>query len=89
MTALRRRILLAAPALAAPLSGLRAQTAFPTRPVHVIVPFGPGGGTVFYVATSPQSWGQYLEVAPSTWTGGAEPRVGWSGSSRMSACSRA
>ena len=26
---------------------------------------GPKGGTVFYVAATPQPWGQYLEVAPS------------------------
>jgi len=30
---------------------------------------GPGGGIVFYVAPTPQSWGQYLEVAPATWNG--------------------
>lgn len=28
---------------------------------------GPGGGTVFYAAPSPQAWGQYLEVAPIGW----------------------
>jgi len=34
---------------------------------------GPGGGTVFYVASSPQPWGEYLEIASndtsasSTW----------------------
>ncbi len=38
---------------------------------------GPGGGIVFYVATSPQSWGTYLETAPSNWNGGAEPRQAW------------
>jgi titin len=38
---------------------------------------GPGGGTVFYVASTPQSWGTYLETAPSNWTGGAEPRQAW------------
>ena len=30
---------------------------------------GPGGGTVFYDAGSQQSWGRYLEVAPSEWAG--------------------
>ncbi len=45
MTILRRRNVLVASALAAPLSGLRAQSAFPTRPVRVVIPFGPGGGT--------------------------------------------
>ena len=31
---------------------------------------GPGGGTVFYDAGSIQSWGRYLEFAPSNWRGG-------------------
>ncbi|MEI6630660.1 MAG: hypothetical protein WCO15_08225, partial [Actinomycetota bacterium] len=26
---------------------------------------GPGGGTVFYVAPTPQTWGRYLEAAPT------------------------
>ena len=30
---------------------------------------GPGGGVVFYVAPSRQSWGQYLEAAPKGWSG--------------------
>ncbi len=39
---------------------------------------GPGGGIVFYVAPTPQSWGQYLEVAPATWNGtSTDPRVLW------------
>jgi hypothetical protein len=39
---------------------------------------GPGGGIVFYVAPTPQSWGQYLEVAPATWNGrSTDPRVPW------------
>lgn len=45
---------------------------------------GPGGGTVFYVASSPQSWGQYLEVAPSNWSGGTDPRQAWSGNTSTS-----
>lgn len=45
---------------------------------------GPGGGTVFYVASSPQSWGQYLEVAPSNWSGGTDPRQAWSGNASTS-----
>jgi hypothetical protein len=37
---------------------------------------GPGGGTVFYSAGSMQSWGQFLEVAPNTWSGGtADPSI--------------
>ncbi len=39
---------------------------------------GPGGGIVFYIAPRPQSWGQYLEVAPATWNGtSTDPRVLW------------
>lgn len=39
---------------------------------------GPGGGLVFYVGDSPQSWGRYLEVAPNTWQGGTEdPTMAW------------
>ncbi len=39
---------------------------------------GPGGGIVFYVAPTPQSWGQYLEVAPSKWSGSFDdPRISW------------
>lgn len=39
---------------------------------------GPGGGKVFYVAGSPQSWGQYLEAAPADWDGGgSDPQDAW------------
>lgn len=30
---------------------------------------GPGGGVVFYAASSPQSWGTYEEMAPASWSG--------------------
>lgn len=33
---------------------------------------GPGGGKVFYVAPTQQSWGRYLEAAPANWSGGAD-----------------
>jgi Concanavalin A-like lectin/glucanases superfamily len=33
---------------------------------------GPGGGIVFYVAATQQSWGRYLEAAPANWSGGAD-----------------
>lgn len=39
---------------------------------------GPGGGIVFYDAGSQQSWGRYLEVAPSGWSGTAlDPLEKW------------
>lgn len=39
---------------------------------------GPGGGTVFYVADTPQWWGSYLEAAPSGWYGTeTDPALGW------------
>ena len=38
---------------------------------------GPGGGTVFYVAPQRAAWGQVLEVAPATWSGGEDPEAPW------------
>ena len=38
---------------------------------------GPGGGIVFYDAGSDQSWGRYLEAAPSGWNIGADPGLQW------------
>jgi hypothetical protein len=40
---------------------------------------GPGCGIVFYDAGSVQSWGRYLEAAPTAWNGGADPALVWSG----------
>ena len=38
---------------------------------------GPGGGKVFYDAGSTQSWGRYLEVAPTDYQVNGSPRVAW------------
>ena len=39
---------------------------------------GPGGGEVFYVAPTQQSWGRYLEAAPTDYqVNGSRARVGW------------
>jgi tripartite-type tricarboxylate transporter receptor subunit TctC len=41
----RRQLLLAGSAAALGLPSVRAQTAWPTKPVNIVVPFPPGGGT--------------------------------------------
>ncbi|MGA1569756.1 MAG: hypothetical protein ACO38K_08840 [Ilumatobacteraceae bacterium] len=33
---------------------------------------GPAGGTIIYEASTCQSWGWFLELAPATWSGGAD-----------------
>lgn len=39
---------------------------------------GPGGGVVFYDAGSQQSWGRWLEYAPSGWSGSpTDPSAPW------------
>jgi len=39
---------------------------------------GPGDGIVFYDAGSAQSWGRYLEAAPSGWSSAnSDPRTEW------------
>jgi hypothetical protein len=46
--------------------------------VCAIGDIGPGGGTIFYVASSRQTWGHYLEAATSGWSGEKEdPTVNW------------
>src|SRR5450432_93193 len=45
----RRRLITGALALgAAGATAVRAQTAYPNRPIHLIVPYPPGGGTDFF-----------------------------------------
>jgi hypothetical protein len=55
-----------------------------TSIVYTVGQTGPGGGTVFYVASSPFACGPtrsatctYLEAAPSGWNGGSEPARSW------------
>ena len=44
----------------------------------VVGDIGPGTGRVFYVSTTPQAWGTYLEVAPAKWHGEAQdPKAVW------------
>lgn len=39
---------------------------------------GPGGGIVFYVHSTRQAWGQYLEMAPEGWSGSTrDPQAKW------------
>jgi hypothetical protein len=52
--------------------------------VYSVGQTGPGGGTVFYVATSPFACGPtrsetctYLEAAPSGWNTGSDPTKAW------------
>jgi hypothetical protein len=52
--------------------------------VYSVGQTGPGGGTVFYVATSPFACGPtrsetctYLEAAPSGWNTGSDPTKPW------------
>jgi hypothetical protein len=55
-----------------------------TAVVYTVGQAGPGGGTVFYVATTAFSCGPtltatctYLEAAPSGWNTGADPSLTW------------
>jgi len=52
--------------------------------VYTVGQTGPGGGTIFYVASSPFACGPtrsatctYLEAAPSGWNVGADPNLSW------------
>jgi hypothetical protein len=59
--------------------------------VYTVGATGPGGGTIFYVATTPFACGParattctYLEAAPSGWNTGSDPARRWADSSYQS-----
>jgi hypothetical protein len=65
-------------------SATRTFTLTVTSVVYTVGQSGPGGGTIFYVATTPFACGPtrsatctYLEAAPSGWNGGADPTRRW------------
>lgn len=59
MTRIHRRVLLAGLGLPA-IARAQAQAGFPARPVHVIIPFGPGGGSDNLARTIEVSVGRAL-----------------------------
>ena len=88
MTLSRRRLMAAVPAAAvAGLSGIAApafaQDNWPTKPVRLIVPFPPGGGTDIL---SRLVAAKLTEV--SKWTVVADNRAGAAGSIRLAAAAR-
>jgi hypothetical protein len=65
-------------------SATRTFTLTVTAIVYTVGQTGPGGGTIFYVATTPFACGPtraatctYLEAAPNGWNGGADPTRSW------------
>jgi tripartite-type tricarboxylate transporter receptor subunit TctC len=60
MTISRRTALIGLAACALPVSRLRAQPAYPTRPVRLIVPFGAGGATDVTVRIAAERLGDKL-----------------------------
>jgi hypothetical protein len=65
-------------------SATRTFTLTVTSVVYTVGQTGPGGGKIFYVATTPFACGPtrsatctYLEAAPSGWNGGADPAKRW------------
>lgn len=79
-TPARTRLLVAVPLLAVLGAGV-VQAAAPAaargcdgvKVACAIGDTGPGGGIVFYDAGSRQSWGRYLEVAPTGWASASVP----------------
>jgi len=70
------------PAATTPTVAPIAPTVAPTAPTipktYNIGDTGPGGGIVFYVAPTQQSWGRYLEAAPTDdQVNGSRYRLGW------------
>ena len=61
------------------IEDVTAPTVAPTAPTipttHNIGDTGPGGGEVFYVAPTQQSWGRYLEAAPTDYKKGTDVRT--------------
>ena len=72
---LRRRLLLAAPAVLAAPSALRAQGAWPNRPVRIINPYAPGGTSDivmrYLAAGMERAFGQPFIVENRPGAGGA------------------
>jgi hypothetical protein len=59
--------------------------------VYAIGETGPGGGTIFYVASTPFACGparaaicKYLEAAPANWSGGGDPTRAWANTTYQS-----
>jgi hypothetical protein len=59
--------------------------------VYTIGETGPGGGTIFYVASTPFACGparaaicKYLEAAPANWSGGSDPTRAWANTTYQS-----
>ena len=67
----RRLLLCAAPALLASSMPLRAQAAYPNKPIRYIVPVAAGGGSDMVGRALTERWGKLLGQT-SRWTTRAE-----------------